>query len=98
MKTEIFKLIKESSLKENEKILLMRHYGLDGKEPVSLTEIAKEENCSRQKINMREKRILKKLRNNARIKELSIYLQYPEKAIEYTNESKQKNYELKLKK
>lgn len=59
-----------NGLDERERTVLVKHYGLDGKEPLSLRAIGEMLNCSGETIRQIEKRVFVRLRSNKDINAL----------------------------
>ncbi len=62
---ELKKIIKQAlnTLRPKERYIVMRHFGLDGKEPETLADIARRLGFSRERCSQLKKRALKKLKN-----------------------------------
>jgi RNA polymerase sigma factor (sigma-70 family) len=54
------------SLSEKEQVVLKKRFGLDGEDPKTLEQIAKEMNCGKDKISLTENLALRKLRYTQR--------------------------------
>jgi RNA polymerase sigma factor (sigma-70 family) len=67
LRQEVSKALMPYSLWERQ--ILILHYGLDGREPLTLQEIARRKGCSFQYVQHSVKRALGKLRNNQTLKE-----------------------------
>lgn len=59
-------------LNENEKELIIKRFGLDGKEPETLDKIGKRLGVTRERVRQIEKRILTKLRNHLKTKNIKL--------------------------
>ncbi len=71
-KEEIQKAINSliESLSKREQLILIHRFGLHGEEPKTLEEVGKRIGISRERVRQIEKRLLKKLRKEARVKKL----------------------------
>ena len=67
---EIKKAIKTSNCNKNEILVIEKRFGLNGKHPMSLEEISKDLNLTKQRIQQIQVKALNKLKSNIKIKEL----------------------------
>ena len=79
---QIRKLFEDCNLKEREIEILMLKYGFGDGELMSLEQIGKKYNLTRERIRQIEAIALMKIRNSKHIETFAIYMQYPEKALE----------------
>ena len=63
-----------STLEEREKIVLIKRYGLEDNEPMTLDELGNELGLSRERIRQNEEKALRKLRNPIRSEQLKVYM------------------------
>lgn len=81
LRYDIKKLFEKSNLTEMEINVLSLRYGLCGQKPLSLSNIGKQYNCTREWVRQVESRALLKLRASSYIKELAIYAQRPDEVL-----------------
>ena len=80
---EIKQLLNGCNLTDKEMFVIVKSYGLDGKEPLSYPEIAKLlGNVSRETVRRREANALMKIRRFARTKEFAVYLDNPRECLD----------------
>ena len=72
LKDQLLKVM--DSLEEREKNVLIKRYGLLDGEPMTLEEIGKDMNLSRERIRQIEEKALRKMRNPIRSNQLKIYM------------------------
>ncbi len=72
LKEQLLKVM--DSLESREKTVLIKRYGLEDGEPMTLDEIGKELNLSRERIRQIEEKALRKMRNPIRSEQLKIYM------------------------
>lgn len=72
LKEQLLKVM--DSLDPREKIVLIKRYGLEDGEPMTLEEIGKELDLSRERIRQIEEKALRKMRNPIRSEQLKIYM------------------------
>ena len=84
------------SLREKEKDVLRRRFGLNNEEPATLEEIGKHYNVTRERIRQIEARAIKKLRKKNITKQLAVYLDNPEKADEIIEFTKKNSYDAQI--
>ena len=90
LKPQIEKLLDNCNLKEKEKNVLILRYGLSGKEPMTLEDISKIYNVSRERIRQIEAKAIQKIRSSKYIKEFAIYSVQPDEAIKNIEKYKSK--------
>jgi RNA polymerase primary sigma factor len=73
LKEQLFKVM--DSLEEREKQVLIKRYGLLDGEPMTLEEIGKDMNLSRERIRQIEEKALRKMRNPIRSNQLRAYME-----------------------
>lgn len=79
---QVKKLLEACNLKPREIEVLILRFGLEDKEPMTLEEIGKKFNITRERIRQIESKALMKIRKSKHIKELAEYMQNPDKALE----------------
>jgi len=72
LKEQLLKVM--DSLDPREKTVLIKRYGLESEEPMTLEEIGAEMNLSRERIRQIEEKALRKMRNPIRSEQLKIYM------------------------
>ena len=82
LKGELQYLFKKAGLKPREIEILMLRYGLVGNREVTLEEIGKKYNITRERARQIEALALKKIRMSNYVKELAEYTEFPEKSME----------------
>lgn len=81
MQREVRSLVEESNLKQREKFVIIMRYGLNGNSIKTLEETGKMLGITTEGARQIEKRALDKLRLSAKVKELVIYTEYPDKSL-----------------
>lgn len=81
MKHDINNLLISCNLKSRERDILILRYGLDGKEPMTLVEIGKIYNLTRERVRQIESNALKKIRKSNFVKRLVDYTESPTKSL-----------------
>ena len=81
MKHDINNLLISCNLKPRERDILILRYGLDGKEPMTLVEIGKIYNLTRERVRQIESNALKKIRKSNFVKRLVDYTESPTKSL-----------------
>ena len=79
-----------NELTERERDILILRYGLNKNGPMTLDEIGKGYGLTRERIRQIEEKTLSKLRNKKEIKNLSIYMENPDKVLKKTNNNSPK--------
>lgn len=72
LKDQLYKVM--DSLEEREKEVLIKRYGLENDNPMTLEEVGKSMNLSRERIRQIEEKALRKMRNPIRSEQLKIYM------------------------
>ena len=72
LKDQLYKVM--DSLEEIEKEVLIKRYGLENDNPMTLEEVGKSMNLSRERIRQIEEKALRKMRNPIRSEQLKIYM------------------------
>ena len=72
LKEQLLKVM--DSLEEREKQVLIKRYGLLDDEPMTLEEVGKDLDLSRERIRQIEEKALRKMRNPIRSNQLKIYM------------------------
>jgi len=86
--SKIFELLDRCNLSDKEKDILILRFGLKGNETLTLEEIGKIYKITRERIRQIEAKALQKIRKSRYIKSFAIYMNKPNKAIEYIDESR----------
>lgn len=81
MKQDVNNLLISCNLKPRERDILILRYGLDGKEPMTLVEIGKIYNLTRERVRQIESNALKKIRKSNFVKRLVDYTESPTKSL-----------------
>ena len=93
LQDDVNKLLNECNLTNREINVLKLNFGFDGDDPISLAEIGRMYNISRQRVSKIEENALIKIRMSSRIGEFVDYMQNPDKALESINNFRQQ-YEI----
>lgn len=83
---QVRKLFKDCNLKEKEIGVLMLRYGFNGRRPMTLKQVGKEYNFTRERARQIEASALKKIRSSKSIEEFADYMCYPEESLENIEE------------
>lgn len=83
---QVRKLFKDCNLKEKEIGVLMLRYGFNGRRPMTLKQVGKEYNFTRERARQIEASALKKIRSSKSIEEFADYMCYPEESLESIEE------------
>lgn len=78
----LIKLLKSCKLTKKEIEILILHYGLDGKQPLTFEQIGAISNVSKQAIHQVESKALTKIRNSKYITEFTSYMDNQKQSIE----------------
>lgn len=81
MQQDVKNLLISCNLKSRERDILILRYGLDGKEPMTLVEIGKIYNLTRERVRQIESNALKKIRKSNFVKRLVDYTESPTKSL-----------------
>lgn len=84
------KLFEDCNLKEREKEVLMLRFGFNDEKPMTLEEIGKKYNITRERVRQIEAKALKKIRSSKQVKELAVYMQKPDESLENIEEFRKK--------
>ena len=87
---ELQQLFKDCGLKEREIDILIKRFGLNDTEPMTLEEISREYNLSRERVRQIEASALKKIRKSEQVQKFAVYMQFPEKALDNIEEFRKK--------
>ena len=82
MQLQVRKLLEDCNLKSREKEVLLLRYGFNNNTPMTIEEISKIFNISRERVRQIESKALMKIRRSKHIKALVEYTQNPDKALE----------------
>ncbi|MDD6878691.1 MAG: sigma-70 family RNA polymerase sigma factor, partial [bacterium] len=82
MKLQVRKLLENCNLKPREIEILMLRFGFDDGKPMTLEEVGKKFNISRERTRQIESKALMKIRRSRYIKEFAVYMQNPTKSLE----------------
>lgn len=82
LKLQVRKLLENCDLNSREIDILMLRFDFNGKGILTLKEIGKKYNCTRENIRRLEAKAIRKLRELKETKYLAVYMNNPEKAIE----------------
>ena len=88
MHSKIFELLDRCNLSDKEKDILILRFGLNGNKVLTLEEIGKIYKITRERIRQIEAKALQKIRKSRYIKSFAIYMNKPNRAIEYIDESR----------
>ena len=81
LSSDITLLFKKCKLKDKEIEVLSYHFGLDGREPITLEEIGEIFHLTRERIRQIETKAIQKIRRSAYIKEFAQYMDHPDQAL-----------------
>lgn len=81
IKEEVNIILDKCNLSEREKDVIIKRYGLDGKNLMTLEEIGQQYNLTRERIRQIESKALMKLRKSKYIKDLAVFMNNPDKAL-----------------
>lgn len=96
--TVLMEFLRNCPLTEREREVLDYHYGLNGKVRMSQMQIADLYGLTKQRICQIEQDAFKKIRNSRYVKKLSVYTDYPDRALEYIDSCRENKNSCKLKK
>ena len=82
MQLQVRKLLEDCNLKPREIEVLMLRFGLNDREPMTLEEVGKKFNITRERVRQIESKALMKIRRSKHIKSLAEYMQNPDKSLE----------------
>ncbi len=95
---DVRRVFENSNLNEREKDILINRFGLYGNDEQVLKDLGDKYHVSKERIRKIQEDSLKKLRDDKKIIELSIYMNNPEKALESLKTLKKKKYKQSRKK
>ena len=90
LKVDARKLLQGCNLTEKEFDILMFRYGFNNKKPMKLVDIGEKYGISRERVRQIETHALVKIRRSRNIKELAVYMQNPEQALDNIEEYRQR--------
>lgn len=82
LQLEVRNLLLRCNLNQREIDVLMLRYGFNDEEAMSLDEVGKELNVTRERVRQIEARAIKKIRTSKYIKEFAVYMDYPKKSLD----------------
>ncbi len=88
LRTKISDLLDKCNLKDIEKKVLILRFGLNDEKELTLEEIGKIYGVTRERIRQIEAKALQKIRKSRYIKDFAVYMNKPNHAIEYIDESR----------
>lgn len=89
LKIEIKELFEKCNLKEREKEVLILRFGLNNTTPMTLEEVGKKYNLTRERVRQIESNAIKRIRRSRYIKEFAIYTEHPKASLTYIEEFKE---------
>lgn len=90
--SEIMDLFKKCNLNDMEKDIIMLRKGIGIKKPITLEELGKKYNVSRERIRQIEMKVLVKLRDSKYIKEFAFYMDDPNQALKNIDTLRKQKY------
>ena len=90
--SEIMDLLKKCNLNDMEKDIIMLRNGIGIKKPITLVELGKKYNVSRERIRQIEIKVLEKLRASKYIKEFAFYMDDPNQALKNIDTLRKQKY------
>ena len=90
--SEIMDLFKKCNLNDMEKDIIMLRKGIGIKKPITLEELGKKYNVSRERIRQIEIKVLEKLRASKYIKEFAFYMDDPNQALKNIDTLRKQKY------
>lgn len=96
MQIKVKELFEKCNLKEREIEVLLLRFGFNERNPMTLDEIGKKMGITRERVRQIEALALKKIRNSRYIKEFSVYMQEPDKALSNIESFREKYLDSKL--
>ncbi len=91
MQNNVIKLLEDCNLKEREREVIILRYGLNDQNPMTLEELGKKYNVTRERVRQIESIAIMKIRKSKYIKALAVYMPSPEKSVEHIDVFR-KNY------
>ena len=82
MQLQVRKLLEDCNLKPREIEVLMLRFGFNDIEPMTLEEVGKKFNITRERVRQIESKALMKIRRSKHVKALAEYMQNPDKSLE----------------
>ncbi len=83
-------LFKQCNLDQRTIDILMLRYGFNGQNPMTLEEVGEKYHLTRERVRQIEAIALRKIRNSKYIKQLAVYMDYPNKAIDNIDKFREK--------
>ncbi len=93
--SQINLIFEKCNLESREKDILMLRYGFNNREPMTLEEIGKKYNLTRERVRQIEAKAIMKIRRSKYVKELAVYTNYPDKSLQNINEFRKKYRKMK---
>lgn len=90
---EIRQLLIKCNLKEREMAIIIRRFGLNGRDPETLASISETYNMTRERVRQIEKKAIRKIRNSSHIKAFANYMNNPTRALESLGKARKKSYD-----
>lgn len=90
MQYQVKKLLEDCNLKPREIEILMLRFGFNDREPMTLEEVGKKFEITRERVRQIEAKALMKIRRSKHIKELAEYMQDSEQALENIEEFRER--------
>lgn len=87
---QVMKFVNECKLSDREREILTLRFGLDGKDPMTLEEVGRYYNLTRERVRQLEAKAMRKLRCSPKVKELASFLPFQQKALSNLEEFREK--------
>lgn len=85
LKKHVEELLHKFKLNEREVEIIKLRYGFDGNPPMTLSEVSRKYNVTRERVRQIEAGVIGRIRRSRYIKDFAIYMQSPDKSIENIN-------------